>query len=75
MIVKAFEDVRRSPWCSNLGIQVAGVIHRRQPFASQKDHARSQTAAISDPVPDLQWVHRIKFPGRYRVPNGTPAGS
>src|SRR6202043_794405 len=69
------EDVRRSPWRSNLGIQVARAIHGLQLPASQKDHAWSQTALTSDPVPDLRWVHRIKHLGCSPARNGTSMGS
>ncbi len=64
-----------SPWCSSPGIEITGAIHRLQLPASQKHHAWTQTAAISDPMPDLRWVHRIKHPGCFRVRNGTSAGS
>ena len=46
-----------SPWCRNPGIKITGAIHRLQLPASQEDHAWTQTAAISDPMPDLRWVH------------------
>ena len=65
------EGVSRSPWCSNLGIEMTGAIHRLQLPASQKEHAWTQTAAIRDPMPDLRWVHRIKHPGCSRVRNST----
>jgi hypothetical protein len=57
------------------GHSVAGAIHGLQLPASQKDHAWSQTALTSDPVPDLRWVHRIERPGCFRVRNGTSVGS
>ena len=68
-------SLRRSKWCSNPGIEITGAIHRLQLPASQKDHAWTQTAAISDPMPDLRWVHRIKHPGCSRVRNGSSVGS
>jgi hypothetical protein len=54
---KAVPSDRRSPWSRNPGIEITGAIHRLQLPASQKDHAWTQTAAISDPMPDLRWVH------------------
>ena len=64
-----------STWCSNPGVEITGAIHRLQLPASQKDHSRTQTAAISDPLPDLRWVHRIKHPGCSWVGNGLSVGS
>ena len=69
----AKESLRRSSRCSNLSIEITGAIHRLQLPASKKDHARTQTAAIGDPMPDLRWVHRIKQPGRSRIRNGSYA--
>jgi hypothetical protein len=57
------EEVRRLPVVQQPGHSVAGAIHGLQLPASQKDHAWSQTALTSDPVPDLRWVHRIERPG------------
>src|SRR6478736_571755 len=64
-----------SPWSSNLGMQIARAVHRLQLPTSQEDHAWTQTPAISDPMPDLRWVHRIKHPGCPRIGNGTSVGS
>ena len=72
---RAIATLKLSSWSSNLGMQITGAIHRLQLLASQKDHAWTQTAAISDPVPDLRWVHRIEHPGCPRIGNGTSVGS
>src|SRR4051794_11392290 len=56
-------SLKRSQWCSNPGLEITGTIHRLQLPAAQKDHARTKTAAISNPTPDLRWVHRVKHPG------------
>jgi len=61
--------------CCSPGFEITGTIHRFQLSASQKDRAWTQTAAISDPMPDLRWVHRIKHPGCSRVRNGTSPSS
>ena len=63
-------SLKASPRCS-LGIEIAGAIHRLQLPASQKDHAWTQTAAISDPMLHWRWVHRIKHPGCALVRNRT----
>src|SRR6478752_2030182 len=64
-----------SPWSRNPGIEITGVIHRLQLPASQKDHAWTQTAAISNPMPDPRWVHGIKQPGCSRVRNSPSPSS
>ena len=73
--VGVFNPIDGSPWCRNPGIEITGAIHRLQLSTSQKEHAWAQTAAISDPMPDLRWVHRIKHPGCSRVRNSASPSS
>ena len=56
-------------------VEKAGLVHRMQHLAAQKDHVRRQPAARSDPAPHPHRIHRIQHHGCFAISDSATVGA